>query len=214
MNELLGAAARFSRGLAVQFGLEEQEGVPTVAPEIMPTSDIHSRPEQWHLMGGVLLQGMSPAVPNGGAGTRSQIAIVPGAGELTILESIRYRTTGRLRVYWIAPATALAGNWSTTAAITSREARRIRGVGASPQSGCLLWQNGGLDASIAAAAAICDFAASGLDDHWREIRFDLVTVPEWRLLIDNGVDNTTLPAMFFKLRVRPATPRELAIGAV
>lgn len=51
-NELLGGAANYSRALALALGLEEQEGVTTVAPEIVPTFNLWERPELWYLFRG------------------------------------------------------------------------------------------------------------------------------------------------------------------
>lgn len=58
-NELLGRAAAYARGLRAILGLDEQEGVTTVAPEIFPVliADSLIEPENRVLMGSRLVAG-------------------------------------------------------------------------------------------------------------------------------------------------------------
>src|SRR5882672_3492940 len=104
MNEMLGPAAEYSKGLTALFGLQEQEGVPTVAPELMPGVDIFGRPEFWALHAGTLLWGQI-LVGAGGAGNASQMSIEPGVNELVIVEGFLTGAAG---------ATIINGYLSTT----------------------------------------------------------------------------------------------------
>jgi len=69
-NELLSVAQRYATGLAAQLGLEEQEGVTTVGPEIMPVLELgEGMPPEMRRWAGERLCGGSISQAAGGAGT-------------------------------------------------------------------------------------------------------------------------------------------------
>jgi hypothetical protein len=208
LNEMLGAAAQYSRGIAVQFGLEEQEGVPTVAPELVPVADIHARPEMWHLHGGSLLWGKL-GVGQGGAGTRSQSAIEPGIGELVIVESIVIEDDSDQ--FWTISlsSTPLSGS---TGNLVPRDARRIVTTGGGGTSGTRIRQQNNVAIGGIATEVMklrCTPAATK-----QQIWLDCVLVSPWSLRFYPDADNTALPDHTIFARSRPGTPREIALGAI
>jgi len=209
LNEMLGAAASYSRGLSVQFNLDEQEGVPTVAPELVPTSDIHQRPEQWALHSGTLLIG-TVIVAAGGVGFNSQCAIEPGAGELVIVETLEIFLDSssiglRLAISQV-PLTASTGN------LVARDARRIVTAGGSGNSGTRIMTKN--DAATSGVASTIWRFPLPVGEILLTLKLDLVLVPPWSLRLINDTTNTSLKQTNWRVRARPATPRELAIGAI
>jgi len=69
-NELLGPGARYSRGANRVFGLQEQEGVTTVAPELMPVLELGSPPAEIRLFVG-RKDWIGGLASTGGVGTRA-----------------------------------------------------------------------------------------------------------------------------------------------
>jgi hypothetical protein len=206
MNEMLGAAANYSRGIAVQFGLEEQEGAPTVAPEIIPTSDIHMRPEQWALHGGTLLWGQPNAAAV--AGVQSHCSIEPGVGELVIVDGVLLvPDTVAKDVNFTIASSPLA---DSTGNLVARDARRIVSAGGSGASGTRMRQQN-LVAPPAPASTITRITLiSNGPPVW--VPMDLVLVAPWSLRLHNQSVNVALERHLFFVRVRPGTPRELSIG--
>lgn len=211
LNELLGAAAYYSRGIAAQFNQDEQEGVPTLAPELVPTSDIHMRPEQWALHGGTLLIGRS-AVAAGGVGFHSQSAIEPGVGELVIVEKVAFCFSGNpasqdLKMY--SSQNALP---DSTGNLVSRDARRIITSGSSGASGTRIREGNG--AALTGTASIIwePNTASGTvpAQGYTEVELDYVLVSPWSIRLVNITANQALMCTWW-VRARPATPRELAV---
>ena len=209
LNELLGAAAGYSRGLSGQFNLDEQEGVPTLAPELVPTSDIHQRPEQWALHSGTLLVG-TILVAAGGVGFNSQTAIEPGAGELVIVETIELFLDGTTAGYRLAlssvPLSTSTGN------LVARDARRIVTVGGSGASGTRIMTKN--DAATSGVATTIWRFPTPVGEVMHTLTLDLVLVTPWSLRLINDTTNTSLKTTNWRVRARPATPRELAIGAI
>lgn len=195
---MLGAAANYSRGVAVQFGLEEQEGVPTVAPELVPVSDIHQRPEQWALHGGSLLHG---ALQNGViAGERSYVQIQPGTGELVIIEGMWVETTAQY--LWVTTNAAMD---TSTGNLFARDARVIVTAGGSARSGTRLRRN-----SAAASGIMNSITAAFVAGVYYPLDIVLVDPIGWA--IGPQAVATTTGLISFKVRSRPATPRELQAG--
>lgn len=208
LNELLGAAAHYSRGLAAQFGLQEQEGVPTVAPELVPTSDIHMRPEQWALHGGMLLWGRSD-IAAGGAGFRSQVAIEPGVGEVVIVERVDVDLSTGVAVDYILGLSRVALT-NSTGNLVARDARRIISAGGGAPSGTRIrTANGAALADLATQVAIINQASTAAAPR-RMVQLDCVLVAPWSLRLLPAVDNAAISNVTWWVRTRPGTPRELA----
>jgi hypothetical protein len=206
MNEMLGAAAGYSRGVAVQFGLEEQEGAPTVAPEIVPTSDIHMRPEQWALHGGTLLWGR--CTPAAVAGNQAGAMILPGVGELLIVEGIMF--VGGTLAANINIGVGGAIFPDSTGNLVSRDARRVVTAGFSGASGSRILQRhsaAGMDsASIITRISI----PASSQPFWYPLDLPLVYphgLKIWEQALNQAMENHV-----FFARARPATPRELTVG--
>jgi hypothetical protein len=206
MNEMLGAAAGYSRGVAVQFGLEEQEGAPTVAPEIVPTSDIHMRPEQWALHGGTLLWGR--CTPAAVVGQQAGAMIVPGVGELLIVEGIMFVGGTLAANINIGVGGALFPD--STGNLVARDARRVVTAGFSGSSGSRILQRhsaAGMDsASIITRISI----PASSQPFWYPL--DLPLVYPHGLKIWEQATNQAMENHVFFARARPGTPRELAVG--
>jgi hypothetical protein len=206
-NELLGAASQYSKGLAALFNVQEQEGVPTLAPELVAMVDIFSRPELWALHAGTLLWG-SAVVVAGGAGNRSQAAIEPGTDELVIVERIAVGAPASVSISLrlsTVPLTTSTGN------LVARDARRIITAGGSGASGTRIMtqNNAPLSGSATQTAFIQVPAATTV-----HIPLDMVLVTPWSLRIVAAADNVNLDAFTIWVRTRMATPRELAIGSL
>lgn len=88
-NEILGPAARYSRGLARILGLEEQDGVTTVAPELMPVLAIESdRPEWAFLKDEVLGVGRTEVAAVANQTSFVQLFNPSGSNVLIVIEQI------------------------------------------------------------------------------------------------------------------------------
>lgn len=208
LNELLGPAANFSRGLATMFGLQEQEGVPTVAPELVPVSDIHARPEQWALHGGTLLMG-TIQVAAGGAGNTSQCAIEPGAGEVVIVERLVYQPlASSLQVALFSSSTPLT---TSTGNLVARDARRIVTAGGGAASGTRIRTENGVFGG--SASTLFNLGTNLVAGEVYDIPLDVVLVSPWSLRLANLTSNAVLGNANWFVRVRPGTPRELTSGA-
>jgi hypothetical protein len=207
MNEMLGAAAAYSRGVAVQFGLEEQEGAPTVAPEIIPTIDLHSRPEQWALHGGTLLWGR--CTPAAVAGNQAGAQLIPGTGELMIVEGIQFVASNLAAAINIAVGSGTIFP-DSTGNLVSRDSRRVMTPGFSGASGSRILQQhsaaGFGSASIISRVIIASNSQSFF------FPLDLVLVFPHSLMIWEQATNQAMENHVFFCRVRPGTPRELSIG--
>lgn len=206
---MLGAAANYSRGLATQFGLEEQEGVPTIAPELMPVSDIHMRPEQWGLHGGTLLIANVNIIA-GGAGNRSQAAVEPGVGELVIVERIILQGATAQTVQIFFSRTPLTSLGSTMIARDTRKFSDPTSTGRAASGTKIRFQSNTDITNAGDNLVIHSRAALALSI----IPLDVVLVTPWSLRIAPNNNNETLEPTTFIVRARPATPRELAIGAI
>lgn len=207
LNELLGAASAYSRGLATQFGLEEQEGVPTVAPELVPTSDVHMRPEQWALHGGTLLWGRCDS--GSATGFNSQAELVVGRGELMIVEGILFVPSVVAARINVGINGALLRQ--STGNLVSRDSRRVISPGFSGNSGSLIMQENGAAVTIASIITRIPLPANG-PPVW--VPLDLVLVRPDRLKIWEETTGQALEQHIFFCRVRPGTPRELAVGSI
>lgn len=210
MNELLGSAAEYSKGFAALFNLQEQEGVPTCAPEIIPVSDLWARPELWALHGGSLL-GCEIEVAAGGAGNTSQMAIEPGIGELVIVEDVVWsNNTGvtftGLASLSVTPLTTSTGN------MFSRDMRRNATPGGNAISGTIVRSKNDAptSGSLTTVQRVTVPAATTLP----AIPLDIVLVSPWSLRFMSAIANIALPPIHIRVRVRQATPRELSIGSL
>lgn len=207
-NELLGAASQYSKGLAALFNVQEQEGVPTLAPELVATSDIFMRPEQWALHGGVLLWGRHK-VNAGGAGNRSQSAIEPGADELVIVEKIVLGAAAAandlLLSLSIIPLTTSTGN------LVARDARMIVTGGGSGKSSTRIREQNNVPLSGTATGCCMLQTPANISI---EIQLDMVLVAPWSLRLLAGADNVAIDTVTWFVRTRMATPRELSIGSL
>lgn len=218
LNELLGAGAAYSKGVAIQFGQDEQEGVPTLAPELVPVSDIHQRPEQWALHGGTLLYGFVQ-VSAGGAGNHAQAAVEPAADsdgratELVIVEEIIIIPSAA-QIYSVHTSTTALG--TSTGNLVARDARRIVTAGGSGASGTRIRTSNsipaaGLNATLWTTGIAVLATEVGVPIH---IPLDFVLVAPWSIRVIATTANTPLNTVMFKVRVRPGGPRELSIGNV
>lgn len=205
LNELLGAAQQWSKGIAAQFGLEEQEGVPTVAPELVPVSDIHARPEQWVLHGGTLLWGRSAL--SAVAGQFSQSAIEPGEGEVVIVEKLilahpAVALTYRLGLSTV-PLTSSTGN------LVTRDVRSVVTAGGSARSGTRIRHQN--------SATLSDVASNTLEITLPAtvqivtIDINQVLIQPWSLRCMVIAQNEAMLVNWF-VRARAGTPRELAVN--
>lgn len=204
LNEMLGSAAGFSRGLAAMLGLQEQEGVPTVAPELVPTTDIFMRPEQWALHGGSLLWGRN-AIAAGGAANMTYSSIEPGEGELVIVESLIPPITGADHYLTLSftPLTQLTGN------LVARDVRRISTTGGSASSGTRMSSKN--DAPTAGDASLVAYIPTTAGAVPPQIELNCVLVKPWCLRLRTVSLNVAIGEHTWFVRARPATPRELAV---
>lgn len=79
---------QFGNAFARIFGVDDLDGVGSLAPEIMPTSSLWERPEFWALIGGNLCQVGATLLGGAGFNATVQIENPANSGVLAIAELI------------------------------------------------------------------------------------------------------------------------------
>lgn len=210
MNEMLGAAGEYSKGLTALFNLQEQEGVPTVAPEIVPTLDLFGRPELWALHGGSLIIGRSGVIGAGGAGTNAQVQIEPAQGELVIIEDVWLVHGVAASIAFAVSVNSLA---ASTANLVARDSRRVINTGGIGSYATAMHLRG--DVAVAGTAStIMDFNTTVAGPSIGPIPLDLVLISPWKFRVYNTTQNAAFGGLNIRMRIRQATPRELSIGSL
>lgn len=205
-NEMLSQSAElYSRGLAVALGIEEQPGVRTVAPEVMPTFSFGSPYELFGLLG-PSMWGVISGLAAGGAGNRSQMALDNPArsGRLVMLDGIYFFTSVDENLTTGISQTSLT---TSTGNLVERDLRWARTAGGS--GGHVARLRTQINAALANVASnvggIRSLAARPM-----YLRLEAVLPPSWSFRIFANADNTAINSnVVFFVRERTAPAREL-----
>lgn len=205
-NEMLSQGAElYPRGLAAALGLEEQPGVRTVAPEVMPTFSFGTPHELFGLLG-PSMWGVISGLAAGGAGNRSQMAIENPAnsGRLLMLDRIYFFTSVDENLTAAISQTPLT---TSTGNLVERDLRWARTAGGS--GGHVARLRTQINAALANVASnvggIRSLAARPM-----ALQLDCVLPPSWSFRIFANADNTAINSnVVFFARERAAPAREL-----
>lgn len=199
-----GTAGLYSRALQRLFNTIR--GPMVVAPEFSAQVDLFGRPELWGLHGGELMMGLLDGLVAGGAGNRSQVAIVNplGSKEIAIIEQIWFMHTAVEVLYHAISQTPLT---NTTGNLVTRDTRRVTTTGGSMPSGVIIkTQNNAALANVASLVGKTITPANAMS-----IVFpDFVLGPGWSYRLYPTADNVAIASQItFIVRARPATDDEI-----
>lgn len=207
-NELLNTGALFGRGFGIGLGLQEQEGVTTSAPELMPTYSLDDQLDRYALTAGILQMGLQQGLAAGGVGFRSQIAMdnPAGSGWVVTLERIIIFSTAQEDLLLGWSATQLTGS---TGNLVARDSRQISTPGfGAPSPARIRTQNNAAQTGLASNIAQLRMPANTPQDY----HLDLVIAPGHSVRLFPGADNTAIAsAITFFTRSRPINLRELTL---
>lgn len=132
-NELQNTGAIIGRGVGQLLALQEQEGITTSAPELMPVISLDDQEDRLFLQGYALLMGVQAGVTAGGAGFRSQMAIdnPPNSGVICEIERIQIAATASETTTHSISFVQLN---SSTGNLVSRDLRNVISAGGSAPS--------------------------------------------------------------------------------
>lgn len=187
----------FANVFARIFGVDEQDAVSTVAPEVMPTTSPWERPEFWALIGGQFGQG-STAAGAFGAGTQNRVALQNPAnsGVLIIVEAVRLNNASEYTLQLVQGGSL--GFGFTSVGASHRDSRRRGSTlfdGIAGQVGAL---NGGAPLAMTAPS------------RWTgpvTIEIPFIIEPNFHLHIQGGDNQATDVSVLW--RERAAQPDEL-----
>lgn len=205
-NELLNSGALISRQLGILTGMQEQDGVTTIAPELMPILDPDGQLDRTGILY-KLLGGHQPGLAAGGAGFRTQFSLdnPAGSGSIVTLERLEFctGTAESLQVAWSAvPLTGSTGN------LGWRDTRRILTPGFSGGFAARIrLQN---NAALSGTAFNLDFVRVPLNITIKK-NYQLVIAPGHSIRIHALADNVAIASeVYFVVRERQANDRELS----
>lgn len=184
------------------FGLEEQNAVPTVAPELMPTTSPWERPEFWALTGGNLCVGTVSSA-GGGAGTRNLVQLTNPANSGMILITDEIRWGDNLSWVYLGMNTISGLNVLANAADSyHRDARRapnntvIRGI-----AGRITSESRATGGMIVPQQYIATVTTNQF------VKEPWVIPPGWAIQVAQGTDNQAFTVDFL-WREKPITDSE------
>lgn len=206
-NEILGPAAQIPRGLAVTFGIEEQEGATTLSPELQPTFEITARPEFYALIGGSILAGHVSITPTVGQYAEVFASNPTLSKSLIVVEGILVGGGAAATYYQVGLIKNNPPGTAVSPGFVFRDTRKATAL--NPAVGGITARLETNDVTAQTAITIFLVPRVGATSVTQVSNLNVVLAPGWSLCVRPGVV-TVAAEVGFILRERQASERELS----